>query len=131
MDLETLKAHCRPRPAIPALTVLLMGLMLALPAAGRPEVGPLVAWGVPLALVGSAVLAFAAGFCSFVPPLAWLTVVALGSKSLLALPTAAASASLAAGVALSVAALAIQLWRVATRRFVPSRGDQTDGSPGD
>lgn len=126
MTLARLAAHFRPRPAIPAMLVLLLGLMLAMPAAGRGDFGPLVVWGVPIALVGSAALALAAGFCSFVPPLAWLGVVALGSRSLLAIPTVTIPVALGIGAALAVAALAIQVWRVATGRFVPTPAESAD-----
>jgi hypothetical protein len=131
MNFATLRAHCRPRPAIPALLVLLMGLMIALPAAGRPEVGPLVAWGMPIALVVSAGLALAAGFCSFFPPIAWLAVVALGSKPLLAASAAAIPAALAIGAVLAIAAIGIQGWRVATGRFVPTPGEPADAASRD
>jgi hypothetical protein len=120
MTFETLTAHFRPRPAIPGVLVLVLGLMIALPAAGRPEVGALVAWGVPLALVGSAGLALAAGFCSFFPPIAWLAVIALAAKPLLAIDAPGIPVALSIGALLALAALGIQAWRVATGRFVPT-----------
>lgn len=131
MTLATLASHFRPRPAIPALLALLIGLMIALPAAGRPDVGPLVAWGVPIALVVSAGLALAAGFCSFAPPMAWLAVVALASKPLLAVAGAGVRFALLAGTALALAGVAIQGWRVATGRFVPTPDAPADAPPRD
>ncbi len=132
MGLGRLTAHLRPRPAIPALIVLSIALLIALPAAGRPELGPLVAWGVPIALVVSAGLALAAGFCSFFPPLAWFAFVALAIKPLLALPSAAVLVALALGALLAAAALVIQAWRVATGRFVPTTpGESVEVAPRD
>lgn len=131
MTFATLTGHFRPRPAIPAMLVLLIGLMIALPAAGRPDIGPLVAWGVPIALVVSAGLALAAGFCSFFPPLAWLAVVALASKPLLAVAGAGVRIALLTGAVLAIAALAVQGWRVATGRFVPTPDAPADAPPRD
>jgi hypothetical protein len=126
--LRTLLCHCRPQPAIPALLLLMVTLMMALPAANRPQASTLLAWVVPLGLLGSAGLALAAGFCSFFPPLAWLVVAGLASASLRAVAAPSIEPALWAGVAIAVVGLGIQAWRVATRRFVPTidaGGDRT------
>lgn len=115
-----LLAHCRPQPAIPALLLLLLTLMIALPAARQPQVSALVAWGVPAGLLGSAGLALAAGFCSFFPPLAWLAVAWLASDRLGSIPASLIEPALWAGTAIALLAIAIQGWRVATSRFVPT-----------
>lgn len=123
--LATVLAHLRPQPAIPALLLLVLTLMIALPAANQAAPGMLIAWGVPLGLLGSAGLALAAGFCSFFPPLAWLTIAWLGSASLLAIDTPLIDSALWLGTAVALAAIGVQSWRVATQRFVPTikKGD--------
>lgn len=123
MKLDTVLAHCRPQPAIPALLVLVVTLMIALPASGPSQPGALITWGVPLGLVASAGLALAAGFCSFFPPAAWLAIawLAAGTLTPASVPAAEPAHWLASGVCLI--AFAIQGWRVATRRFVPSVED--------
>jgi len=126
--LPQLLAHCRPQPAIPALLVLTLTLMIALPAAGQPQPSALVAWGVPLGLVASAGLALAAGFCSFAPPVAWLALAWFASGSLRTIAAAGIEPALLVGTTVAIVALAIQAWRVGTRRFVPTMkkgGDPT------
>ena len=120
MTPHTLVAHCRPQPAIPAMLLLMLVLLVALPAAGSTPPGALLAWGIPLGLLGSAALALAAGFCSFFPPVAWLAVAWLASGSLRAIAAPLVEPALWAGSAIAAAGLAIQAWRVATRRFVPT-----------
>lgn len=121
--LVILAAHCRPQPAIPS--VLLMMLTLAgASAAGSGGIwaGLLIGGGI----VASCGLGIAAGFCSFVPPLAWLALAWLGQG----LFAAAAGAPytgyvlLACGIA-SVAMLGVQIWRVRTGRFVPTIKEDT------
>jgi len=124
--LPTLLAHCRPQPAIPAVLVLMVTLLIALPAAGAAAPGAMVAWGVPLGLLASAGLALAAGFCSFFPPFAWLALAWLAAASLRSIAAPWIEAALWLGSAIAVAAIAIQAWRVATRRFVPTM-QQGDG----
>lgn len=119
-------AHCRPQPAIPALLLLLLTLMMALPAANQPQPGALVTWGVPLGLLASAGLALAAGFCSFFPPLAWLVLAWLASGRLGSIAAALIEPALWAGSAIALLAMVIQSWRVATQRFVPTL-DEDDG----
>lgn len=126
MTLNTVLAHCRPQPAIPALLLLMLTLLVALPAAGATTPGAVIAWGVPLGLLGSAALALAAGFCSFFPPVVWLAIAWLAAGSLRAIAVPWIEPSLWVGSAVAVAGIAIQAWRVATRRFVPTM-QQGDG----
>lgn len=118
--LAQLLSHCRPQPAIPALLLLMVTLLMALPAANQTEPGSLIGWGVPIGLLGSAGLALAAGFCSFFPPLAWLATVALISGPLHAIASSAIVPALWSGVAIALCGLGIQAWRVWTGRFVPT-----------
>jgi hypothetical protein len=119
-------ANCRPQPAIPALLLLLLTLMMALPAANQPQPGALIAWGVPLGLLASAGLALAAGFCSFFPPFAWLALAWLASGRLGSIAAPLIEPALWAGSAIALLAVVIQTWRVATQRFVPTL-DEDDG----
>jgi hypothetical protein len=125
MALNTLLAHCRPQPAIPGVLVLMLTLLVALPAAGAASPGAVIAWGVPLGLLASAGLALAAGFCSFFPPVAWLAIAWLAAGSLRAIAAPWIEAAVWLGSAIAAAGIAIQAWRVATRRFVPTieKGD--------
>jgi hypothetical protein len=118
--LATLLAHCRPQPAIPALLLLMLTLLVALPAANQTEPSTLVVWIVPLGLLGSAGLALAAGFCSFFPPVAWLAMAWLASSLLRSIAAPLIEPALWAGAAIAVLGLGIQAWRVATRRFMPT-----------
>jgi hypothetical protein len=127
MTLSKLLAHCRPQPAIPALLLLMVTLLVALPAAGATTPGAAIAWGVPLGLLVSAALALAAGFCSFFPPVAWLAIAWLAAGSLRAIAAPWIEPALWFGSAIAAAALALQAWRVATRRFVPTI--EKDGGP--
>lgn len=130
MNLNTVLAHCRPQPAIPAMLVLVITLLIALPAAGQPQPGAMVTWGVPLGLLASAGLALAAGFCSFFPPAAWLGIAWLAADTLTpaSVPAAAPTHWVASGMC--VIALGLQSWRVLTRRFVPSRDDGSRADTG-
>lgn len=118
--LPRLLAHFRPQPAIPAVLVLMVTLLIALPAAGQSQPGMIVLWGLPLGLLASAALALAAGFCSFFPPAAWLAVAWLAAGTLTPVNVPAAEPMHWLGSGICLIAFALQSWRVATRRFVPS-----------
>jgi hypothetical protein len=118
--LSRLLAHLRPRPAVPAVFVLLLTSLLARTALGQTEPGLIAVWGVPIGLLASAGLALAAGFCSFFPPLIWLLLAWWGP---LAPPNASTGMQVIAfwfATALAVAGLGIQAWRVTTGRFIPT-----------
>lgn len=119
---ESLLVNCRPQPAIPA--VFAFALLVALPllsvVPGEPVAG-WVAGAVVVGLVLSCALAVAAGHCSLVPQLAWLLLAAWA----LSLPGAALMpgwvlAFLYLGLAVAAAMVGYQLWRIRTRRFVPT-----------
>ncbi|RMF96126.1 MAG: hypothetical protein D6727_09075 [Gammaproteobacteria bacterium] len=120
-------ANARPQPAIPSLLVFLLTLMSALSAAAPgsvPDPTELsAAWLlVPLGFALSCGLAIAAGFCSVFPQLAW---IALGAWALRFVAPAGPLPAynrwvLGAGLVVCVLMLGLQIWRVATGRFVPT-----------
>lgn len=121
--LETLLANCRPQPAIPAVLVLLLTLMLAMASAGTVEAGLLVTWGIPVGVLIACGLAVASGFCSFFPPLIWIALAWFGLGSVSRTPAATAgSFAVYAGTFAAVAMLVLQAWRVHTGRFKPTIG---------
>lgn len=119
--LESLLANCRPQPAIPAVLVLLLTLMLATTSAGTVEAGLLVTWGIPLGILASCGLAVASGFCSFFPPLVWIALAWFGLGIISRTPAATAgSVAVYAGMLIALAMLVLQAWRVRTGRFTPT-----------
>lgn len=117
--LETVTANSRPQPAIPAVLVLMLcGLFAG--AAMQGGSGSFAAWALTVGLLASCGLAIAAGFCSVFPPLAWIGLAWLlfgAAASELAMHTRVA---LGAGTVAAVAMTLAQVWRVRTRRFVPT-----------
>lgn len=114
---EKLTANTRPQPAIPAALVF----MLTLSAGLFGGVDGWAVWLVPLGLLASCGLAVAAGFCSLFPPLLWL-LLAVWALSLVGRGTLPPSAAYAVyiGAGVSVTMLVVQLWRIRTKRFVPT-----------
>jgi len=126
--LEIVTANSRPQPAIPAVLVLMIcGLFAG--AAVQAGGGSFVAWALTAGLLASAGLAIAAGFCSVFPTLAWIGLawLLLGSSAPeLALHTRLA---LGFGTFASAAMTLFQIWRVRTRRFVPTITEDSPGQP--
>lgn len=121
--LETLLANCRPQPAIPAVLVLLLTLMLAMTSAGAAKAGLFVTWGIPVGILAACGLAVASGFCSFFPPLIWIALAWFGLGIIGRTPAATAgSFAVYAGTFAAVAMLVLQAWRVRTGRFKPTIG---------
>lgn len=117
---EHIAAHIRPRPAIPAVLVMFAAVLM--PALSAQEgLADWHLWLVSTGLLGSAGLAIAAGFCSLAPHVIW-TLLAFWAGTLL---RQAGFPSLQLGllyllVAATAAMFAVQLWRIKTRRFVPT-----------
>ncbi|MEO8443664.1 MAG: hypothetical protein ABI567_01525 [Gammaproteobacteria bacterium] len=119
--LETITANCRPQPAIPAVLVLMLCGLLARSAA-QAGGDSLVAWALTAGLVVSCGLAIAAGFCSLFPTLAWMGLAWLllrGGESLALHGQVAFWAGMVAAAGMTL----LQVWRVRTRRFVPTIAD--------
>lgn len=120
--LETLTANSRPQPAIPAMIVLLLTIMLPVMSYDPAAAGDSwTQWLIPLGLLASCGLAIAAGFCSFFPHIAWILVASWAMKFIDGgvLPPYNRYVVLAGMVAAALM-LVVQIWRVATRRFVPT-----------
>ena len=116
---ETVLANCRPQPAIPA--VLVMIVFVLMPTLGASADSSWRALVIAAGTIVSCGLAIAAGFCSLFPPLAWI-VLALWCSSLPAfasLPGYNPALLAAAGVC-AAAMLGTQIWRIRTGRFIPT-----------
>jgi hypothetical protein len=122
---EVLWANARPQPAIPSLMVLFLFVLLPVmirsqqadPADGDGWFVLLIAAGI----VGSCLLSVAAGFCSVFPQVAWFGLAwwCLGLPESAAMPFYS-RALMALGMAIAIAMLGYQVWRVRTKRFVPT-----------
>ncbi len=129
--LEHITANIRPQPAIPAVAVMFLFVLLpALSAQGAGSDWQF--WLVPAGLVASAGLAVAAGFCSLAPHAVWV-LLGVWSGNLLARADfpgwVFAVLYLCLGV--TAAMFFMQLWRIRTRRFVPTIRDQDSEWSGD
>ncbi|MEE4185288.1 MAG: hypothetical protein V2J12_05945 [Gammaproteobacteria bacterium] len=119
--LEAVLANCRPQPALPAVLVFMLTLLLAMSAARNTGDPNWMAWLVPLGVLASAGLAVGAGFCSLFPQTAWLLLAVWGLPALTGGgPPAVTVYVVYLGMAAVVIMFAVQLWRIATRRFVPT-----------
>lgn len=122
---ERITANCRPQPAIPALLVLVLTLMLAMSFGARGVAW--ATWATVAGLLASCGLAVAAGFCSLFPPLAWVVVAWLAANVLQRLPDPAwPRLALVAGTVAAIAMVALQVWRVRTGRFAPTVEDDAE-----
>ena len=119
--LETVLANCRPQPAIPAVLVFLLTIMLTLMLREPGVEAGLMAFLIPIGILVSCSLAVAAGFCSFFPPAVWILLAgwSLGYVESGVLP-AYNRYVIFAGALGAVVMLLAQLWRVSTGRFVPT-----------
>jgi len=134
---ETLTANSRPQPAIPALLVLMLAIVIPVLSLQPGEVPDHsnASWVwllVPLAIVGSAGLAVAAGFCSVFPQLIWIAVATWALKFTVPggpLPAYNRYAFLL-GILACAAMLVFQVYRVRTGRFVPTIVDEDPEADG-
>ena len=120
---EHVAANCRPQPAIPA--VLAFFLLVLLPMMSASSVADGIStwqlWLITAGVVVSCGLAIAAGFCSLAPPVIWVVFAAWGLSlaGRAGLPVFH-TAVIYLGMAVAAVVILIQLWRVRTRRFVPT-----------
>jgi len=113
--------NCRPQPAIPALLVLLvMVIMPALLATSQPEVSDFWLWLMGSGVVLSAGLAVAAGFCSLAPQVLWIGAAIWALSLFGRLGLGSLQLLVQAGMACVALMAAVQVWRIATARFVPT-----------
>ena len=118
---ETLIANFRPQPAIPAVFVLFLTVVMAVftfdPDAER---GMLIALA-PVAILASCGLAIAAGFCSLFPHAIWILIAAWALKFTTSGPLPPYNRYvLLAGMIACVVMFVVQIWRVRTGRFTPT-----------
>jgi len=120
---EILLANFRPQPAIPAVLVFLVAVLMPARLSGAQPSGPapIVLWLVPAGILVSCGLAVAAGFCSLFPQLIWLAMagwaLTLVERGML---SPANRYFLYAGMSVAVAAFLLQVWRVRSGQFVPT-----------
>jgi hypothetical protein len=129
---EKLLANLRPQPAIPAVFVFFLAVLLPVmsQASQPPDTGTstwlifLVAAGI----LGSCGLAIAAGFCSLFPQIAWFVLAGWCFRfaGTGALPVYN-QVVLSIGIVAVVCMFVVQLWRVRTGKFVATlRADEPD-----
>ncbi len=129
--MKTLLANCRPQPAIPALIVLLITILVPAmvqgPGAQAGDGGSLFLLLIPVGIVISCGLAIAAGFCSVFPPLAWIVLATWAIKFTRSGPLPDYNrAVLLAGVMAAGVMVVVQIWRVWTGRFQPTINSDTN-----
>lgn len=121
---EMLTANLRPQPAIPAMVVLLVTIMvpvLSQQPGAPPGPDSMLEWLIPVGVIVSCGLAIAAGFCSLFPQLAWILVASWAIKFTAGGPLPAYNRYvLIAGIAAAAVMIVVQVWRVRTGRFVPT-----------
>lgn len=118
---ESIVANCRPQPAIPAVLVFFLAVLLPMATAGGEAAPGWHDWLIPVGIVASCGLAMAAGFCSFFPQAVWLVLAGWAYRIAEAAGLPAYNRYLlAAGMLSAVVMLVVQAWRVQTRRFVPT-----------
>lgn len=122
--IESITANLRPQPAIPAMIVLLLTIILPVMSydpAAPADGGSMLALLIPVGILASCGLAIAAGCCSFFPQLAWILVAWWAMKFTADGPLPAYNRYvLMIGMAAAAVMIAVQAWRVRTGRFVPT-----------
>ncbi len=122
---ETLLANFKPQPAIPALFVLLISVvvpvMSRVPGAAPGDEGSMLLLLIPVGIVVSCALAIAAGFCSLFPQISWIAMATWALKFTQSGPLPSYNRLiLLAGIVLVGVIIILQIWRVQTGRFQPT-----------
>ncbi len=125
---ETMLAHCRPQPAIPAVLVFVLSVLMPITLFGvTGDSASVFVYLIPLGILASAGLAVAAGFCSLFPQALWVLLgfwgLNLTMRGLLPLHNVWVFRS---GVIAMVLMIVFQIWRVRTGKFVPTVHDRPD-----
>ncbi len=128
---ESIIAHCRPQPAIPAVLVFVISILFPVMSWEPNAVASSWLLLVPVGLLASCGLAIAAGFCSLFPQLAWIAMASWALKFTQAGPLPAYNRFvLLAGIAAAAIMVGVQAWRGLTGRFQPTirveRDDRED-----
>lgn len=119
--IENLTANFRPQPAIPALLTLFVTIVFVVFSydPGTERSGLILL--APAGILASCGLAIAAGFCSLFPQVAWIVVAAWALRFAASGPLPGYNEYvLFAGMLACIVMFIVQVWRVATRRFVPT-----------
>lgn len=125
---ESIIAHCRPQPAIPAVLVFVISILI--PVMSFDPNAAASAWQllIPAGILVSCGLAIAAGFCSLFPQLIWIVLASWALKFTQSGPLPAYNRFvLLAGIGAAAIMVGVQAWRAATGRFRPTiRVDRDD-----
>ncbi|MAF83956.1 MAG: hypothetical protein CL797_07640 [Chromatiales bacterium] len=122
---ETLLANFRPQPAIPALVVFMLSVLVPAMSAGQNAVagsgGSVFLLLIPVGIVVSCGLAVAAGFCSLFPQGAWIALAVWSLKFTQQGPLPGYNyIVILAGIFILAVMFVVQVWRVQTGRFQPT-----------
>jgi hypothetical protein len=122
---EKLRANFKPQPAIPALIVLIISILVPAmshdPNMVNGDSGSMFLLLIPLGIVVSCGLAVAAGFCSLFPQIAWIAMATWALKFTQGGPLPAYNRwVLLAGIVAAAAMVVMQIWRVKTGKFQPT-----------
>ena len=127
---EHVLANFRPQPAIPAVLVFMLSVMipvLSQAPGGATGSDSVFMWLVPLGIVASCGLAIAAGFCSLFPQLIWIAAAVWAMKFTDHGPLPGYNRYvLMVGIVAAAVMLVVQVWRVLTGRFVPTIREPVD-----
>ena len=122
---EKLLANFKPQPAIPALIVLVISILVPAmsqdPNVVNGDSGSIFLLLIPFGIVVSCGLAVAAGFCSLFPQIAWIALATWALKFTQGGPLPAYNRwVLLAGIVAAAAMIVMQIWRVRTGKFQPT-----------
>ncbi len=131
---EKLLANFRPQPAIPAVLVFMLSVLIpivSLSRQGAASSDSVFMWLVPLGILASCGLAIAAGFCSFFPQTIWIAAAVWALRFTDNGPLPAYNRYvLIAGIVAAAIMIVVQAWRVYTGRFVPTIRVRIDDEAG-
>ncbi len=118
---ETLIANFRPQPAIPAVFVLFLTVLIAVFTFDPDAERGILILLAPVGILASCGLAIAAGFCSLFPHAIWILIAAWALKFTNTGPLPPYNRYvLFAGMFACAVMFVAQIWRVRTGRFVPT-----------
>ncbi|HJP39568.1 MAG: hypothetical protein QF483_05445 [Gammaproteobacteria bacterium] len=122
---ETLMANFKPQPAMPALIVFVLSVLLPAMSAGQNAVagdgGSVFLLFIPVGIIVSCGLAIAAGFCSLFPQGAWIALAVWSLEFMQAESLPGYNRIvLLAGIFIVAVMFVVQVWRVKTGKFQPT-----------
>jgi len=118
---ESIIAHCRPQPAIPAVLVFVISILIPVMSFDPDAAGSAWRLLIPVGILVSCGLAIAAGFCSLFPQLAWIALASWALRFTQSGPLPPYNRFvLLAGIAAAAIMVGVQAWRALTDRFRPT-----------